>query len=126
MNILQQGYDRRYQTPHAPYVIPYGNPNTMMMTRVEERRYFDHGDPYGKPSRYGNEGAYIQEKPQHYREPYLHDRPYLKSEPYIDEKTYAREVRYTNDRGYLHEPPTYHEPRALPGTQDYLFAGHTN
>ena len=92
--------------PRAPYVIPYGNPNTMMMTRVEERRYIDH-DPYAEQQRYGIEEPYMEEKPRYYREPYV-------------------EHRYNNDRGYLHEAPTYWEPRALSAPHDYVFAGQAN
>ena len=92
--------------PRAPYVIPYGNPDTMMMTRVEERRYIDH-DPYAEQQRYGIEGPYMEEKPRYYREPYV-------------------EHRYNNDRGYLHEAPTYWEPRALSAPHDYVFAGQAN
>ena len=53
----------------SSYVIPYGSPNNMMKTTVEQRRYFDH-DQYPTPGRYGYKSGYIQDTPYYETEPY--------------------------------------------------------
>ena len=66
---LLQVPGKRHSMPMTRgYVIPYGNPDNMMMTRIEERRYVDNG-PYPTPGRYGWERGYIQEVPGYDRDP---------------------------------------------------------
>ena len=112
---------------YPPYVVPYGNPNTMMMTRIEERRTFDN-DPYLKQARYVHDRPYNQEPPYYRNEPYTKALPYYKREPYTEESPYVDvERHYNSDRGYLQEYPSHVPPRSLPAREGHnFFAGHAN
>jgi hypothetical protein len=126
-NILLQEHRHHRGMPYPPYVVPYGNPNTMMMTRIEERRTFDN-DPYLKQARYVHDRPYNQEPPYYRNEPYTKALPYYKREPYTEESPYVDvERHYNSDRGYLQEYPSHVPPRSLPAREGHnFFAGHAN
>ena len=91
------------------YVVPVGNPNSMMMTRIEERRYVD-SDPYPYKERY-------MPAPTQYREPYIDDRYDRKrNRGYVEERHYGYSERYADEK------PSYHPNRGLPAPHHGHFA----
>ncbi|CAB3987061.1 Hypothetical predicted protein [Paramuricea clavata] len=92
-----RGNRRRRGMASPPYVMPSGDPNTMMMTTLGERRNFDN-DPYNKQARYVRKGQYIQEA--YHKAPYIEETPYLKREPLTEERPYSKRELYTEERPY--------------------------